>query len=177
MKLPLPVFAVLVAGPFALLAAPRQARREVGLAVALPAVALVAFTMFIPRDTGIRYLLPVLALVIVVASSVVLFARRVGRVVLAVLLAAGAVMAAGSFPHSLAWTTPPFTPGYRFASGSNVDWGQDFYLLRRWISRADTRSSSPTWRGGLGRWRCRARGPCPAPPPPGLPDGSRCRPS
>jgi hypothetical protein len=133
-KLPLPVLAVLVVGPFALLAAPRQARREVGLAVALPAVALAAFTIFIPRDTGVRYLLPVLALVIVVASGVVLFARRyTGRVVLAVLLAAGVVMAAGSFPHSLAWTTPPFTPGYRFASGSNVDWGQDFYLLRQWI--------------------------------------------
>ena len=132
-KVPLPVLPVLVAGPFALLVAPRQARREVGLAVALPAVALAAFTMFIPPDTGIRYFLPVLALVIVVASGVVLFARRyAGRAVLAVLLAAGAVMAAGSFPHSLAWTTPPFTPGYRFDSGSNVDWGQDFYLLRRW---------------------------------------------
>ncbi|MGN6173307.1 MAG: glycosyltransferase family 39 protein, partial [Streptosporangiaceae bacterium] len=132
-KLPLPVLVVLVAGPFALLVAPRQARREVGLAVALPAVALAAFTVFVPRDTGIRYLLLVLALAIAVASGVVLFARRhAGRVVLAVLLAAGAVMAAGSFPHSLAWTTPPFTPGYRFASGSNVDWGQDFYLLRQW---------------------------------------------
>ena len=132
-KVPLPVLAVLVAGPFAVLAAPRQARREVALAVALPAVALAAFTVFIPRDTGIRYLLPVLALVIAAASGVVLFARRpAGRVVLAALLAAGVVMAAGSFPHSLAWTTPPFTPGYRFAGGSNVDWGQDFYLLRQW---------------------------------------------
>jgi Dolichyl-phosphate-mannose-protein mannosyltransferase len=160
-KMPLPMLVVLVAGLFALPAATRKARREVGLAVALPAVALAAFTMFIPDDTGIRYLLPAIALLIVVASGVVVLARRsadwhgrrrslrgtAGAVALVALLAAGAGMAASSFPHSLAWTTPPFTPGYRFASDSNVDWGQDFYLLDQW---ARGRHPFVDFHGGMG---------------------------
>jgi hypothetical protein len=147
-KMPLPALAVLVAGPFALLAVPRQTRRDVGLAVALPAVALAAFIMFVAPETGVRYLLPAIALLIVVASGVVLFARRYAcrlgtlrgtavAVLQAAVLAADTAMAASSFPHSLAWTSPPFTPGYQFASGSNVDWGQDFYLLRDWTSGRD----------------------------------------
>jgi hypothetical protein len=53
-----------------------------------------------------------------------------------VVLGAGAVAAVVallvSAPHSLAYTSPPFTPGYRVATDSNVDWGQDLGLLKAW---------------------------------------------
>jgi 4-amino-4-deoxy-L-arabinose transferase-like glycosyltransferase len=132
-KTPLPTLVILVAGSLAVAAIPRPARGEVLLVIVLPALALTAFTLFIPPDTGIRYLLPAIALLIVVASGVVVVARGyIGRAVLAALVTISVVMAASSFPHSIAWTTPPFTPAYQFVSGTNLDWGQDFYLLRQW---------------------------------------------
>jgi len=132
-KTPLPTLVILIAGLLALPAFPRRARREVLLVVAPLALALSAFTFFIPPDTGIRYLLPAIALLLVAASGVVVIARGyTGRAVLAALGAASVVMAATSFPHSIAWTTPPFTPGYQFASGTNLDWGQDSYLVGQW---------------------------------------------
>jgi 4-amino-4-deoxy-L-arabinose transferase-like glycosyltransferase len=161
-KMPLPALLILAAGPLAVWAASRPVRREALLVIALPALALTAFTLAVPPDTGIRYLLPAIALLLVAASGVAVIARGyAGRAVLAALLAATVVMAAASFPHSIAWTTPPFTPGYRFASGTSLDWGQDFYLLRRW-----SRGRHPyvvfhaAW--GLGKVALRGARPLPA---------------
>lgn len=132
-KTPLPTLLALAAGPLALRAVRPAARREALLTVGLPAVALACFAVFVPPDTGIRYLLPAIPLLLVVASSVAAAARP--RLIRAA-VAAGAVIAvaigAMSFPHSISWTAAPFTPGYRYASGSSLDWGQDFYLLVRW---------------------------------------------
>jgi hypothetical protein len=132
-KTPLPTLVILVIGSLALLAVPRRARREVLLVIALPALALMAFTLFVPPDTGVRYLLPAVALLLVVASGAVVIARGyTGRAALAALVSVSVVMAVTSFPHSIAWTTPPFTPGYQYASGTSLDWGQDSYLVQRW---------------------------------------------
>lgn len=132
-KTPAPTLLLLIAGPLALLAVPRAARREALLTVGLPAAALTIFTIFVPPDTGIRYLLPAIALLLVLASAVVFLARRyASRAVLAVLVTISIALGASSFPHSIAWTQPPFTPGYRYASGSNLDWGQDYSPLLQW---------------------------------------------
>ena len=53
-------------------------------------------------------------------------------VALVLVVAVSAFFTIGSDPHSIAWTTPPFRPGYRVASNSDVDWGQDFYRLLDW---------------------------------------------
>ncbi len=132
-KLPLVVTALLVVGPVGLgwVTSPVRRRALVGLVV--PAVALTAFTVPGPRDIGVRYLLPVLALWLGVAAAAVRVPRRVPvRVALGAvgILAVGATVA--SNPHSLAWTSVPFRPGYQSASDSNVDWGQDFYRLQAW---------------------------------------------
>jgi hypothetical protein len=85
------------------------------------------------RDLGVRYLLPTFALWCVGASAVVLVPARFGaRAVGAVAAVAAAVMLASSLPHSLAYTSPPFTPAYRVVTDSNVDWGQDLALLQAW---------------------------------------------
>jgi hypothetical protein len=70
-KTPIPTMLVLIAGPFLWLAAPRQARREVLVVAALPALVLAAFSLFGPQDSGVRYLLPVVALWLVAASAIV----------------------------------------------------------------------------------------------------------
>ena len=53
-------------------------RRRTLAAVVLPAVAITAFTVPGPRDIGVRYLLPVLALWLVAASAAVLAAPPPG---------------------------------------------------------------------------------------------------
>jgi len=132
-KVPLVTVALLVAGPFGLIWARSSVRRRTLAAVVLPAVAITGFTVPGPRDIGIRYLLPVLALWLVVASAAVLAPRRqLVRVALALVLVVALVSTAGSNPHSIAWTAPPWRPGYQVASDSNVDWGQDFYRLQTW---------------------------------------------
>jgi 4-amino-4-deoxy-L-arabinose transferase-like glycosyltransferase len=132
-KVPLLTVALLVAGPFGLVWAKSSVRRRTLAAVVLPAVAITAFTVPGPRDIGIRYLLPVLALWLVAASAAVLAPRRQAvRVGLAVVLVVALLSTAASNPHSIAWTAPPFRPAYQVASDSNVDWGQDFYRLQTW---------------------------------------------
>lgn len=124
---------VLLVGPWGLLAVDRGTRRRAALVLVLPALLLVAFTVGLPRDIGLRYLLPVIALWLVLATSIVPLARRraVGVALVVVVVAAGAVTI-GSSPDSLAWTTPPFTPAFQVATNSDVDWGQSLYLLQQW---------------------------------------------
>ena len=138
-KLSTPILLLLIAGPLVLIASVRAGRvsratsRQTLVAVVLPALVLFAFELPSPRTLGVRYLLPSLALWIIVASPIALLVgRRLIAMALGVVLAAAAVAAALSVPDSIAYTAPPFTPGYRVATDSNVDWGQDFSLLVQW---------------------------------------------
>ena len=118
------------------------------VAVGLPAVLLTAFTLAMPKDVGVRYLLPVLALWATVAACGIVAVlgtvngvarRRAAGAVVAVLLGTAVLGAAGSFPRSIAWTAWPFRPGYAVATDSNVDWGQGLYALRAWSASRDPR--------------------------------------
>ncbi len=139
-KLSTPVLLVLVAGPLGFVALVRSGRisastgRHVLVGVIVPAAVLTVVELPNPRTLGVRYLLPVIALWIVVASPIALVAsgRRVVAVTLGLVLAAAGAVAATSYPHSIAYTAAPFRPGYRVATDSNVDWGQDFTLLTAW---------------------------------------------
>jgi len=123
-----------------------DARRRAGLAVALPAALIAAFTLTMPKDIGVRYLLPVLALWAAAAAcglvtmlGAVRGARRRGLAASAVAVPLGAAVLATSlsFPGSLAWTAWPFRPGYQMVTDSNVDWGQGLYVLRSWSATRD----------------------------------------
>jgi len=130
---------LLLVGPWGLVGADRATRRRAGLVLGLPALVLVAFTVGLPRDIGLRYLLPVIALWLVAASSIVPVLHRhpAGIAVMAVVVVvAGAVTVAAS-PDSLAWTTPPFTPAYGAVTNSDVDWGQSLYQLQGWSGDKD----------------------------------------
>ncbi len=132
-KLPPATLAVLALGPLALLRVDRVRRREALIVAALPAAALFAFNLTLPRDIGIRYLMPVVALWLILASGAASTPRS--RALSGALLAAGALgvwSMFASFPSSLAWTSPVFAAPYRVATNSSVDWGQDLFLLQRW---------------------------------------------
>jgi hypothetical protein len=107
---------------------------EAAVVLGVPAVALTAFILPQPRDLGLRYLLPVIALGIVAGSPLVRFASRAtaGRIVVGLIVVAQLFWLWESSPRSLGWTAPPFRPGYQVAADSNLDWGQDLYRLRTW---------------------------------------------
>ena len=147
-KWPPTALLLLVAGAIGCLRLPTDLRRRAGVAVALPAVLLTAFTLGMPKDVGVRYLLPVLALWAAAAASGIVTVlgtvsgvarKRVAGAVVAVLLGTAVLSAAGSFPRSIAWTAWPFRPGYAMMTDSNVDWGQGLYALRAWSASRDPR--------------------------------------
>jgi hypothetical protein len=111
----------------------RRNRREAFVTIVLPICLLTLVLVFDPRDIGVRYLLPQFALLAVLAAPLgFALTGRLGRTGLAAALVGALVTGALSVPHSLAYTTTPFTPAYRMVSNSSVDWGQDFRLLQAW---------------------------------------------
>ncbi|MGO9028425.1 MAG: glycosyltransferase family 39 protein [Acidimicrobiales bacterium] len=134
-KVPLLTVGLLVLGPLGLRLAPRSARYETLAVAAVPGVVLTLFTVVSPKDVGLRYLLPVLALWLVVASAAALAPHRWPvQLALAAVVAVALVSTALSGPVSLVWANPPFTPAYRSVSNSDVDWGQGFWLLQAWAA-------------------------------------------
>ena len=140
-KLPIEALLLLVVGGGAWFMVRPTARRRALAAVGLPAALLTGFTLTMPRDIGVRYLLPVIALwaaasgaLIPAAARLRPAARRASLAGACALLAAAAVTTAASYPDSLSWTAPPFRPGYAVATDSNIDWGQGLYALLSWTA-------------------------------------------
>jgi len=135
LKLPGSALVIVLVGLICWRKLPRRTIFEGALVLGVPALALTAFIVPQPRQLGVRYLLPVITLAVVGGSPAVRLATKAlaGRVALAILLAAQLFWLWESAPRSLAWTAPPFRPGYQFAADSNLDWGQDLYRLREWV--------------------------------------------
>jgi 4-amino-4-deoxy-L-arabinose transferase-like glycosyltransferase len=141
-KLPLSTLALMAAGVLGWWRLGRDRILRALLVLGLPAAAVTAFVVPEPRQLGLRYLLPALALGLVAAGPAVrIFSSRrplvrglafgcLGLVALAQL-----AWLWEAVPHSLAWTAPPFRPGYQVAADSNLDWGQDLYALARFGER------------------------------------------
>ncbi len=123
---------LLVVGPIGWRTVDRPTRRRALACVAAPALLLLAFNLTTPRDIGLRYLLPVIALWLVAASSLVRYGPRLGPGLGAVAILVAGIFTIGSVPDSLAWAAPPFAPAYRSVTNSDVDWGQGLYLLQSW---------------------------------------------
>jgi hypothetical protein len=86
------------------------------------------------RPVGMRYMLPSIALGLVLAGAGVAWAMSLRRRMAMVIAALGVQLGllVGSAPSSLAWTAIPTEEPWQVASDSNVDWGQDFYRLQAW---------------------------------------------
>ena len=134
-KLPAAVVAIVVLGPIAWRRLDRATVRRALVAVLLPLTVLVAFLLPYPKQVGVRYALPVVALLLVVGSPLArwLAASRPRWVLAAGLVVAQLASFWTAAPHSLAWTAPPFRPGYAVAAESSLDWGQDNRALAEWM--------------------------------------------
>ena len=127
-KLPVTLLVAYVLAPFFRGKAPGGDRRRVYGALIPAAFVLAAFTMLTPVYLGLRYMLPVFALMTVAVAPL----ARGPRALPLLLVAGSAAFTVASLPHSIAWTAPPFHPGYRYVTDSNLDLGQDVYGLQHW---------------------------------------------
>jgi hypothetical protein len=134
-KLPLAALAVMVLGPIAWRGLDRATVRRAAIVLLPTLVVLVAFLLPFPKPAGIRYALPVIALLLVVGSPVArwLLESRPRWVLVALLVGVQMASFWDAVPHSLAWTAPPFRPGYAVAAESSLDLGQDNRALIEWM--------------------------------------------
>jgi hypothetical protein len=131
--------------------------RRALLAVGIPMLTITATTVFNAFDFGARYLLPVVALGLVLGGGAVVRIAtqwRKTRGIFVLLALAQVFWFVQAQPNSIAWTAPPFRPGYQVATDSNFDWGQDLYRLRDWakgqtayVAYFGGPGSSPGWAG------------------------------
>ena len=132
-KLPFGAMAAVVLLPIGMRRSERLARRRAALAVAGPVAVSLLFLLGQPLNLGVRYLMPSVALLLVLGgSSIVWITTRPRRAFAAVALAAQVLAMVGAGDHSLAWTAPPFRPAYRWVSDSNLDYGQDLGRVASW---------------------------------------------
>jgi hypothetical protein len=102
----------------------------------LAALVLLAYTPLIHVQTGVRLVLPAVALAAVGLAAALVQARRqvvIGAAVVGVLWSAWS--AAAVWPHGLRYTNEFWggsAEGYRCLSDSNYDWGQGLKELTRW---------------------------------------------
>jgi hypothetical protein len=143
-KLPLSTLALVAVGFASWWGLGRRRVFEALLVLGVPAASVIAFVAPEPRQLGLRYMLPVLALALATAAPLVRFLagaasrrRTAAAAGLAVVGVAQLFWLWEAAPHSLAWTAPPFRPGYQVATDSNLDWGQDLYALARFARHKD----------------------------------------
>ncbi len=134
MLVKLPVSALILTAACLLwwVARTRLTRVQALFALALPLVVVLAVTVPYSRPS-LRYLLAGIVLMFALGAAAFALALRwrIGRLALVGLAFVQLAMFWDATPHSLAWTAPPFRPGYRYI-GDNNDWGQDFDRLARW---------------------------------------------
>ena len=109
-------------------------RRTRGLLVlGIPMLGLIAMMSLAQRSYGVRYLLPLIALLSILSGPAVelVRTRKVGVVVIA-LFVLHLAMFWEAHPHSLTWSSPGFRPAWRYSADCNSDWGQGFAALQEW---------------------------------------------
>jgi 4-amino-4-deoxy-L-arabinose transferase-like glycosyltransferase len=127
-KLPVTLLLAFALTPFFLKRVPSEQKRRVYAAVIPTAVVLAVFTIATPDDRGLRYMLAVVALLCVCIAPL----ARARRLLPVLLVAGSLAFVAESVPNVFSWTMPPFRPGYKYVTDSNLDWGQDVPDLQRW---------------------------------------------
>ena len=147
-KTPLPLLVLLGLGAVLLVRTRALAAGEVAFLAVPPAIYLAA-SMAGNLNIGVRHVLPLYPFMAIVAASVLSSLprlkpqtrRRLATAVVA-LAAWHAFEGVRYRPHFLSYFNQLAggpADGYRVLSDSNVDWGQDLYLLKRWTEANDAR--------------------------------------
>jgi len=119
----------------------------------LPVVLLMVLASGSGMQLGIRYVLPVLPLLVVFAASLAeCVTHRAGLLLrlLAGLTVAALLASVRHHPHHLAYFNELAggpDSGWHLLSDSNIDWGQDLYGLRQWVMENDVEQLHLAWFG------------------------------
>ncbi len=135
-KTPLPTL-LLLAAAVVLVRRYRAERWTDELFLVLPALAFFIVTSALADGIGLRYLLPIYPLIFIFVSRLApsFSSGHVVRLAGAALLLWYAASAAWIFPHHLAYFNEASggpANGYKLLGDSNLDWGQDLPLLKKW---------------------------------------------
>jgi hypothetical protein len=140
-KTPLPLLLLGLVGGIAVVRALRERRDWVAAVPLVSALAMLAVSMTVRVDLGVRLVLPIYPLLAIVAAQGVLELWRqantlLPRVVIGTLLAASIVIAVRAHPDHLSYFNPiAGEHPERVLVDSNLDWGQDLYRLRDTLAR------------------------------------------
>ena len=140
LKTPLALLAAIVAGAWALTRRGRPGRpRAPAWFILVPIAVFLGVAMTARINIGLRHVLPIYPFLILLAAAGaawLLHRRRPARLVLASILVVGAIEFAAIYPHTLAFFNLAAGGPARGADwlvDSNLDWGQDLKLLKRWL--------------------------------------------
>ncbi|MFL5243660.1 MAG: ArnT family glycosyltransferase [Gemmataceae bacterium] len=140
MKVPLGTLAlILLAALFTLLRPSFVTSSRESLVLLTPVLAIL---VLVSSQTGfnhhLRYVLPIFPFVFIWASSLAHAVQGfVSKAVLAALLIYSTLSSLSVFPHSLSYFNELAggpTCGHAHLIDSNIDWGQDLLLLRKWLN-------------------------------------------
>ena len=122
-KISAPALVLLVAGVAVAVARIRDRRWAL---IGTATVVLALFELASPINLGFRHALPLLALTYLAAAAGLerLPAPRASAVAPLAIVATMAVAMVAASGTPLAWTTPPFSDGYRYVSDGSLDFGQ-----------------------------------------------------
>lgn len=119
----------------------RQKNREKGLFFLAAALIFFALAMFSKADLGVRHLLPVYAVLFVVAGTTADFFCKsmLRKSALIAILAWLLLENARIFPYYLSFYNEFYggsKNGYKVATDSNYDWGQDLKRIKNYLERS-----------------------------------------
>lgn len=141
LKLPLSVPFAVFAGAVLWARGRAPRRRAVLLACVVPASAIATVLLVQPLNLGLRYAFPVVALGLVLTAPLVTTQWGGRHAVVALVAVCQLVSTYAAHPHSIAWTPPPFEPGYRLVSDGNLDIGQGHGEVMDWSAA----QREPVW--------------------------------
>ncbi|MDB4873729.1 MAG: hypothetical protein JWM41_175 [Gemmatimonadetes bacterium] len=139
-KTPLPLILCCIAGGASAVRRIRAARDWRSAVPLVSALTIVALSLQVRVDLGVRLILPVYPLLAIAGAVGVvdLWNRarsRTTQVATALLLACSAIVAVRAYPNNLSYFNPLAGPRpERVLVDSNLDWGQDLYRLRDTIA-------------------------------------------
>ena len=106
-------------------------------AAAVFAIVYFLFAMSSKANLGIRHILPIFPLIILFISAAILNKNKKVMIFTYVALLGIALETLLAFPYYLSYFNPIFggeKNGYKVASDSNADWGQDLYRIKNFLS-------------------------------------------
>lgn len=151
LKTPLALFALVA---IAAARRPRLGGRDAALLAALPLALLAAMSLLVDVQIGVRYVLPVVPFLFLLAAPAALAAARWRPAVLA-LAAWHAASVLSYHPHYMAYFNELIgrrVNAYRYLADSNLDWEDHAYWIARWQARHPDRPLTVSPAGPATGW-------------------------